>query len=263
LLLKRKSRKSKVSMRKPAGNRRRIEAPLGVIYVCFGAIYKEFTALSIAHLRRLGYAGPIRVVTDGAPFNFLDEGCEILRVAGDADGFASRHYKTQINKFGWETTLFLDADAIPIAPINHIWRELRFADLCMSIDIHPEVQDLVLNSVVGRERREAEYQHMADLGLMHQTFLSSGVMLFRRSPAVEHLFSLWHEEWSRFRHEDQLALVRALARSECRVRTLAPRWNARLSWFRDVEDAQMAGARILHLRPVREPVPAELLEVYA
>jgi hypothetical protein len=236
---------------------------MGVIYACFGETYKRLTALSVAHLRRLGYAGPVRILTDKSHFDFGDEGCEIIPLASNAGGFESRHYKTQINRFGWETTLFLDADAIPIAPINHIWRELRFADLCLSVDLYPVVRELVQRNRVGRERRQSEYRFTAELGLLDHTFFSSGVMLFRRTPVIEQLFSLWHEEWNRFRHEDQLALVRALARSACRVHTLAPRWNARLSWFRNLEDARVGGVRILHLRPFREAVPPELLEVRA
>jgi hypothetical protein len=238
-------------------------ASLGVVYLCFGKMYREFTALSISQLRRLGYSGPVRVLSDRDSHWFRGNNCEFVRVRSAGEGFATRHYKTQINKYGWETTLFLDADAIPIAPINHIWRELRFADLCLSMDLHPTVEDLVLRSAKGRERRQAEFQCMDDMGLMQNPFFSSGVMLFRRSPAVELLFSLWHDEWNRFQDEDQLALVRALSRVRCRIHTLAPRWNARLSRFESVCDAQLAGVRILHLRPSMEIVPAELLEATA
>jgi hypothetical protein len=244
-------------------SRDRAQPSLGVVYLCFGEVYLQLTALSISQLRRCGYAGPIRILTNARSFDFRDRSCEVLRVPSVGTGFATRHYKTQINKFAFDTTLLLDADAIPIAAIGHIWRELRFADVCMSLDLHPDIRDLVMKSEKGRERRIPEYSYMNELGLMEHPFYSSGVMLFRRNAATDELFELWHEEWNRFQDEDQLALVRALARTNCRVHTLAPRWNARLSRFGSVEDAQLSGVRILHLRPASEPVPSALLEAYA
>ena len=243
--------------------RRRVQAPLGVLYLCFGEMYKEFTALSMAHLRRQGYPGPIRVVTDSSGFDCSDELCEVIEVCDYGEGFASRHYKTQINQYGWDTTLFLDCDAIPIAPINHIWKELRSADICMCVDNYRDVQDLAERNTSDRERRSAEYRFTLSLGLARHTHFNSGVMLFRRTVETEQLFATWREEWSYFQHEDQLALVRALGRCACGVHTLAPRWNARVGWFGGLENARAAGARIVHLRHSREPVPPELLEVYS
>jgi hypothetical protein len=89
---------------------------------------------------------------------------------------------------------------------------------------------------------------MKELGLLNHDFYSSGVMLFRRGPATDRLFAAWHEEWSRFGHEDQLAMARAIARTGFPVHTLAPKWNGRIRVSETVEDAQARGARIVHLR---------------
>lgn len=240
-----------------------VSPALGVVYVCFGELYEELTALSIIHLRRYGYRGPVRILTSARNLPSLDPACEVIRVPSVGTGFATRFYKTQIHRYGFNTTLFLDADAIPISAIGSIWRELRFADLCMALDHHPDVRDLLMKSDKGRERRLPEYLHMNDLGLIDHPFHSSGVMLFRRNQAIDRLFETWHEEWSRFRHEDQLALVRAIVRTGSQVHTLAPRWNARLSRFGSVAKAQIAGVRILHLRPEQEAVPDVFLEAYA
>ena len=244
-------------------HRRRRQAPIGILYLCFGEMYKEFTALSMAHLRLRGYPGPIRVVTDSAGFDTSDDLCEVIEVCDYGERFASRHYKTQMNQYAWDTTLFLDADAIPVAPINHVWRELRSADLCMCVDRYPTVQMLAEENVSDRERRSREYRFTLTLGLGPDTHFNSGVLLFRHTPATERLFATWREEWSRFQQEDQLALVRALALTGCEVHALAPRWNARSDWFGGIPNAQRAGARIVHLRHAHEPVPAELLEVYS
>lgn len=240
-----------------------VRASIGVVYLCFGEMYMEFAARSIWHLRRTGYTGPVRVVTDTGIPSLHQERCDLIRVPPVSGSFGSRHYKTQINRFGWDTTLFLDADAIPIASLGHIWRELRGADLCLSMDLHPNVADLIRRNTKDLPRRQAEYRFMVDLGLGQHPFFSSGVMLFRRTAAIEHLFSTWHEEWNHFQNEDQLALTRAIARTGCRVHTLAPRWNARLANFGSVEAARSAGVRILHLRPANEALPVELMGALA
>lgn len=221
----------------------------GVVYIAFGVAYRELTILSILWLRRYGYYGPVRVLTGDQywPADALD--CEIVRVPNVGDGFATRYYKTQINAYGYDTTFFLDADTLPITSISRIWRELRFAKMCLSMDSFPTVQDLVAKNTKDRERRQVEYSCMSDRGLMHHPLYSSGVILFRRSAATDELFTIWHEEWNRFRHEDQLALVRAIARTGFRVHALAPRWNARLKGFGTIEKARLRGVRILHLRP--------------
>jgi hypothetical protein len=240
--------------------RQRSPASAGVVYVAFGAAYRELAVLSILWLRRFGYSGPVRVVTGEEywPADFL--GCEIVRVPHVGDGFTTRYYKTQINNYAYDTTLFLDADTLPVASVGKIWGELRFSEMCVSVDYHPSVQDLMTKSTIGRERREREFRYMSDLGLMHHPFYSSGVMLFRRSAATDQLFTIWHEEWNRFRHEDQLALVRAIARTGVKVRTLAPRWNARLKGFRTIENAQLRGVRILHFRPGNARLVRALLQ---
>jgi hypothetical protein len=238
----------------------RLPSSVGVIYIAFGAKYKESAVLSILWLRRFGYSGPVRVVTGDEywPVDILD--CEVVRVPHVGDGFTTRYYKTQINTYSYDTTLFLDADTLPIASISKIWRELRFAEMCVSMDLFPNIQNLVTTNTKDRERRESEYQYMSALGLLDHPLYSSGVMLFRRSAGTDQLFTIWHEEWNRFRHEDQLALVRAIARTGFKVRTLAPRWNARLKGFGTIENARLRGVRIIHFRPGNAHLVRALLD---
>jgi hypothetical protein len=232
----------------------------GVVYVAFGPKYKELTVLSILWLRRFGYSGPVRVISDDSywPEDFL--GCEIVRVPNLGNGFATRYYKTRINNFGYDRTLFLDADTLPISDITRIWRKLRSAELCMCRDYHPSVSDLVARSTIGQKRRQPEYQTMSDLGLMDHTFYSSGVILFRRSAATDHFFAVWHEEWSHFRDEDQLALVRAIARTGLRVHTLSSRWNARMKGYGTIAKARVRGVHIVHFRRGDAPLVRSLLD---
>nr|MDT0666755.1 hypothetical protein [Micromonospora sp. DSM 115978] len=60
------------------------------------------------------------------------------------------------------------------------------------------------------------------------------------------IFTRWHQEWNRFRGEDQLAQVRAIASSGTKVRTLDSSWNRRPKAFSSVNEARAAGVHILH-----------------
>jgi hypothetical protein len=236
---------------------------LGIIYVSFGDLYRDLTTLSVASLRRFGYRGPVRILTDVSEWNIDHLDCEVIAVESVGGGFGSRFYKTLVNEYGFDTTLFLDSDTLAVAPIGHVWRQLAFADLCLSIDLHPCILDLVLRGTRDRDRRREEFDYMERLGLIDDPFHSSGVMLFHRTAAVDRFFSIWHEEWNLFGHEDQLAMVRAIARTNCPIHTLAPRWNARLRPYGSIENAQRLGARILHLRPGNEPLLPEIFAEYA
>jgi len=221
-------------------------ANLGVVYLCIGQKYQRLAEMSISFLRAFGYSGPVRVLTAGKNWKLGHLDCEIIKVPFRGLGFATRYYKTRINQYGFETTLFLDADTLPVANVRPIWHELRFADICLSRDLHPQVRDLIKRHYSDRKRCRPEYYYMGDLGLMQHRLYSSGVMLFRRSLATDRLFEAWHEEWNRFRHEDQLALVRAIARTKPPVHDLTRRWNGWQTWFESISQAQNSGVRILH-----------------
>ena len=232
----------------------------GVVYLALGALYRDFTILSIQWLRRFGYSGPIRVVTDLPDWPVDRLGCEIVNVPSLDQGVPTRHYKTRLDIYGYDTTLYLDADTLPVSSIDDIWQEASFADVCMTRDRHLNIQDLVDERAKSKkvwqgwtpssqEQREKEFRYMAELRLMLVPYFNAGVMLFRRNAATARLFEVWHEEWSRFRNEDQLALVRAIDKTGIRVHTLDSSWNGRLMDHGTIEKAQADGARILHLRP--------------
>jgi hypothetical protein len=236
---------------------------LGIVYIAFGDIYRELTCLSIASLRRYGYEGQIRVLTNQGNWKIDQLGCEFVVLPTDVKGFGTRHYKTQLTRFGFDTTLFLDADTLAIAPISHIWRELQFAEIAMPQDIHPTVRHLLEHGKNNRERRRQELRLMDDLDLLDETFFNSGIILYRRCPAVNDLFTTWHEEWLRFCEEDQPALVRAISRLEVNVHMLSQRWNTRLKRYGSISKAQNAGERIIHLRPGQEPALQSIFDEYA
>lgn len=223
---------------------------LGVVYLSFGEKYRQLTELSVSFLRASGYAGPVRIVTTSPTWRLDHLDCEMVKVPYRGLSFATRYYKTQINQYAFDITLFLDADTLPIANIRPLWRELRFADICMARDYHPLVQEEAKIHYWDRPRRRPEYDFMYSLGLMGHVLYNSGVMLFRSSAATDKFFAAWHNEWKRFQHEDQLALIRAIARTKTNIHLLASRWNGSSTRFESVRQAQSLGVRILHnLKP--------------
>jgi hypothetical protein len=217
----------------------------GVLYLAIGENCRMLTTASVSALRRYGYRGPVRVVTDKPGWLPAKLGCESVLVPEVGEGFAARHYKTQLFQFAYDTTLFLDADAIPIGNIEGIWKYLAGADIAMAADLRPNVGDLITRDKYIA-RWGDEFSLMIRLGLTGRTFFNSGVMLFRKSDTVAELFATWHQEWERFRGRDQLALVRATALTGSAVRTMPIVWNCPAREFASVRAAQDAGIKVLH-----------------
>ena len=217
----------------------------GVLYLALGFGYRHLTIASVSALRRYGYRGPVRVVTDDASWVPPALDCDVVVVPDVGDGFSTRHYKTRMHEFGYDTTLYLDSDAIPIADIGGVWNCLNDSDLAMAADLRPTVGALIAMDAHMVERR-AEFNLMIRLGLTSRVHFNSGVIAFRRSAATAAVFSAWHEEWLRFGRLDQLALVRAVALTDPKVRTLSVTWNCPAGAFASIRAARDAGFRVLH-----------------
>jgi|GEM_PF-1651769 len=226
----------------------------GVLYLALGAAYAKLVTDSARTLRLHGYDGPVRVVTDTPSHDLVDLECETLVVGSLPGGFASRFHKTQLYRWSFDRTLFLDADTIVISSIEEIWELLRGHDVAMAPDMHPFVADVIAHSVNDPARRAPEYQLMSELGLADRRYYNSGVMLFEQNGRVARMFSRWHQEWNRFGGEDQLALVRAIAATGTRVSALDSAWNRRPKAFSSVNEARSAGVRILHFLSRQRPL---------
>jgi hypothetical protein len=226
----------------------------GVLYLALGESYAKLATDSARTLRLHGYDGPVRVITDAPSHDLVDLECETLVVGSLPSGFASRFHKTQLYRWSFQRTLFLDADTIVISDIAEIWELLRGHDVAMAPDMHPSVADVITHSVNDPTRRGPEYQLMRDLGLVDRRYYNSGVMLFDQNGRTSKMFNRWHQEWNRFGGEDQLALVRAIAASGARVSTLDSAWNRRPRAFSSVDEARSAGVRILHFLSRQRPL---------
>jgi len=222
-----------------------IVADRGVLYLSIGVAYSRFTTASIAALRATGYRGRVRVVTDDTSFG--SEGgplanIERIVVPPVGVGYASRHYKTALVQYAYDECLFLDSDTLPVADPSEAWRFLQSADFYLSLDGTATVDQALERPAIDREEREL----MKHLGLATEPHLNSGVLLFRKSPAVAQLFARWHLEWSRFRNCDQLALVRAIAAARSHIGLLPREWNCPPAGFSTASEARMSGVKVLH-----------------
>lgn len=217
----------------------------GVVYLAIGAEHTQLALLSISQLRVVGYDGPIRVLTDVNAWPGDDGDVEAIRICPARDPNPPRYYKTQINRFAFPSTLFLDTDVLAIARIDDIWSHLRFGDICASLEL-PRVQGFI-DYYWDRERRmRPELEYMLENRLCRRRFYNSGVILFRSGETTDRLYAAWHEEWRRFGGMDQCALVRASARTGVPLHALPSSWNCPAPRFDSVDDARGLGVKFLH-----------------
>jgi len=184
----------------------------GIVYTSFGHAYNRYTKLSIRSLRRKGkYRGPIRLLTN-LPQDFAEYGkeCEIIHVSQDgaSDFFQSRFFKTQLNVYDFEETLFIDSDCLIIKPIASVWSYLDNCDIAMAINKR-QIAELS-REYFSFLYPPQEVQLMETTGLLNHYQYNSGVILFRKNDRVDKLFKEWHREWLKFGKYDQFALIRAL-----------------------------------------------------
>ncbi len=239
------------------------QSSTGVIYISFGEMYRDLTTLSISSLRRFGYGGPVRILTDRQDWDIDHLDCEIVDVPSAGEGFDTQFYKTQLNKFGFPVTLYLDADTLPISSIDQIWKELRWGDICLAHDLQSTVGSFVDVSWEKLNLRRDELEHMNGPSLRELPYFNSGVMLWNQCPAIDRLFQEWHREWQRFRNLDQMALSRALSQVRPKLHTLSTVWNCPANRFPSIASAQTAGVRILHFLSRQRNLLPRFVEEYS
>lgn len=129
----------------------------------------------------------------------------------------------------FDRTLYLDADTIVHGDLAPGFAMLDEVDLLVTP--HGPGHDLDFyrgKGNPGRGRNELE-NTIREFGSGEELYWNTGVLFWRRCPAVEAMFILWLEEWQRYgAWDEQLALMRATRRvPELRVRILSTKWNAK------------------------------------
>jgi len=193
--------------------------PRGVLYVAYGERAQAQVQHSLRSLQRVAPELPVRVVSDREVF-----GAKTL-IQPDKDAGA-REYKTNIYSLSpFAQTLFLDADTELRSSPAAGFRLLSFVDVVLAQDAH---RVFATNNWPHLKPEEVKTTR-TELGTDHHMYFNSGVVFFRRSPRVEAFMQAWHEEWQRFREQDQMAMLRALHRCPVRVAPMRDPWNTHVS----------------------------------
>jgi hypothetical protein len=200
----------------------------GVVYCATGRPdYLEAALISAIALRNLEPDLPITLLSERSDlpqrslsrYGINSRSLDISQVSSEHLPFLSRYLKTRlIHLSPYEETLLLDADILPHQPVQPLWQALDRGDIAMVKDRLPTV---ALCDHVAAEEKQYTLGQVAPTTPQY----NSGVMLWRKNAATLALFEQWHEEWQRFCRQDQLALVRAIHRSQMSVVELPRSYN--------------------------------------
>lgn len=199
----------------------------GVVYcITNSQAYLEAALTSALALRQLEPELPITILANhpllrDLPLDRHHISARVLdlsEIPGNS-AFVSRCLKTCLTYWSpYSETLFLDADILPRQPIGQLWRYLKRADFAMATDRLPTV---AMCDHVAPEEKNYTLQRVPATA----TQFNSGVMLWRKNAATQHLFDRWHQEWQIFQKQDQLALVRALHQTHIPIAKLPRTYN--------------------------------------
>jgi len=205
----------------------------GLIYICWGEKAIREAEESMASLWQVAPGLPVFVVGDeAAEQHFRRQG----KLAGFARPnvdpfqpdraagfqFLAGRVKPLLHGLSpFDETLYVDADSEFVAS-----PALGFALLAKWDFVVAETETRSLaNGIAGT--RECHWTAKW-LGTPHLLYHNSGMLFWRRNEATARLFALWAEEWQRFEGwDEQVALLRALLRSEALYLTVPHTWNCR------------------------------------
>lgn len=226
------------------------------IQVCFAVAsdgerrYVDLLTISALALRKIYGAAKLTILTDDqslpiiAPLLAHHDLAKNIRSVGAFPGemgARSRFAKTQARQFMEGDFLYLDADAIPVAGFDQLFRE-RTVSVCAAIDRSPEEPDgCGLPSWASSAFERLGWSHPLPF------YLNSGVVFWRDTPLARQLGNAWHENWLRFFQSsndfaDQPAFNHSLSSLGISPGVMHDRYNARVGLSPEFTD----GASIYH-----------------
>lgn len=194
----------------------------GVVYLVWGAAAREQAARSIASLRQFSQV-PVLVIGDKDAKSLSAEHhlCRVKPFGRDKRFYAGRVKPLMYGLSPFERTLYVDADTEFIRDPAPGFDLLDRWEVLVTDTGHRSLAD----NIAGKE--EAPWTRDW-FGTPHLLYHNSGMIFWRHSESVKDLFHLWGEEWARFKGwDEQLALLKALARSHVRFLTLPSSWNTK------------------------------------
>lgn len=193
---------------------------IGIIYLAFGRPYLAMALVSFHSVRKTNPKMPVCILT-----NVCDK---IDKIDGWIEGFDvwkymemntsdNRKIKTQLYKFTpFEKTLYLDSDTIVVGDLSKTTLFLDYFDLCLKLNGGEQTK-------AGRTDIKVLNEKATINELPHW---NGGVVFFKKDVKVNNFFNLWYEFYEMHENKyDQISLVEALFRSDCRVLSLDSRWN--------------------------------------
>jgi hypothetical protein len=178
----------------------------GVVYIAFGEKAQREYQASLTSLRKW-HDWPVKVVTE-IPENMTPQR-------------GSRWAKLRLNFLSpFDDTLYLDADTRPRGDLSRGFKILGEGwDLALTPSLNQGGEDLLWH--IDEEERDATFLELGYRPLQ----LQAGVMYFKKTEAIDRLFSFWRWEWERYQDQDQAALLRALRKSPVKAWLLGRDYN--------------------------------------
>jgi len=197
----------------------------GVIYMVWGAKAARTAVTSIATLREVAPEMPVMLIGDHEtdPIAHKFENVQVVKLDIDPfriHSFLAGRVKPLLYALSpWTQTLYVDADTkFRRAP------DAGFALLKKWDFVVAETTNRTLASEICGPNEVGYSRKM--LGARELLYHNSGMLFWKRNKRVERLFGLWSEEWLRFQGwDEQMALLRALARSDAIFLTVPFTWN--------------------------------------
>ncbi|MZR14694.1 hypothetical protein GQE99_16865 [Maritimibacter sp. DP07] len=201
----------------------------GVIYVATGADYRDLAVASARSLREVEPDLPVDLFTDtpgGVPEGLFDA-VHLITEPHDR----SKLDCLALTRF--ERTLFLDCDTLIVNPLGDVWGILERFDLAMAHEVRRMTPLIRAGHAV-----ETPYAFPQ---------LNSGVILYRRSGAMDAFLAEWVRRYAAAGlYRDQPVLKDLLWESDLRFYVLPPEFNLRRVTLLDAWEPGDARPVIIH-----------------
>ena len=179
----------------------------GVVYVATGDAYITEARESAASVREAMPGVPICLITDVD----VDPGSAFDTIVTHAEGAGTKRFKQNLHLSPYDRTVFLDTDTFVAADVSDLFTVLdRF-----------EIAAKQISSDYNAKRLEVPSAFPE---------MNSGVIVYRKTPAVLALFEEWRRLFIEFESDygwtwDQLSFRKAVYESEARVASLPIEYN--------------------------------------
>lgn len=201
----------------------------GVMYMAWGENAVQQAENSMQSLWHHDHEMPVMVVGDAkAQAHFENSKVQFALV--DVDPFDTKQgagFKFMAGRIKpklasispFERTLYVDADTYFKRSPKSGFELLERWDLAVA---ETQTRSLV-EGVAGQKECKGTSTW---LGTPHILYHNSGMIFWKKNARTDRLFGLWNEEWLKYQGwDEQVALLRALIRSDCMFVTLPHTWN--------------------------------------